>query len=402
MTAPQGALQRCVGDPRRFAEQHWGREPLLLRSRGREAFADLLDLPDVDHLVTETLLRMPSFRLVKDGTPLPAASYTHTVRVGGAPVEGAVRPDRVLAAFGEGATIVLQALHRNWPPVGRFCRDLELSLTHPVQANAYVTPPTSKGFAVHHDTHDVFVLQTRGQKRWRVYRPLVELAGKEQPWKRSQGDPGEPVIEAELGPGDSLYIPRGFPHEAEAQRRVSIHVTVGILSYTWLDLWRQAMKDASEHRPFRESLPVGFARNPETLAGEMGVRVKELQEWLEGAAGRGTLDRLARRFWDTRRPMLAGQMGQLERLDSIDASTSLRRRPGSVFEVRLEGRTAVVGLGMRELLMPSFCEPALRFLGSAREWFTPADLPGLDPDGRVVLARRLVREGALEVEGVGG
>lgn len=402
MTAPEGALQRCVGDPRRFAEHHWGREPLLLRSRGREAFADLLDLPDVDHLVTETLLRMPSFRLVKDGTPLPPASYTHTVRVGGAPVEGAVRPDRVLAAFADGATIVLQALHRNWPPVGRFCRDLEVSLTHPVQANAYVTPPTSKGFAMHHDTHDVFVLQTRGRKRWRVYRPLVELAGKEQPWKRSQGDPGEPVIEAELAPGDSMYIPRGFPHEAEAQRQVSIHVTVGILSYTWLDLWRQVMKDASEHRPFRESLPVGFARGPEALGGELGVRVKELQEWLDDAADQKTLERLARRFWATRRPMLAGQMGQLERVDSIDVSTTLRRRPGSVFEVRLEGRTAVVALGMRELIMPSFCEPALRFVASTRESFTPADLPGLDREGRVVLARRLVREGALEVEGVGG
>jgi hypothetical protein len=114
------------------------------------------------------------------------------------------------------------------------------------------------------------------------------------------------------------------------------------------------------------------------------------------------VERLARRFWATRRPMLSGQMGQLERLDSIEGSTPLRRRPGSVFEVRVEDRTAVAALGMRELLMPSFCQSALRFVASARESFTPADIPGLDPDGRLVLARRLVREGALEVEGVGG
>ena len=170
---------------------------------------------------------MPGFRMVREGTPLDPSTYTGTVRIGGRPLERVARPDRVLAEFDRGATIVLQALHRQSGPVARFCRDLELALTHPVQANAYVTPPTSKGFAVHHDTHDVFVVQTHGRKAWRVYGPLVDLAGPDQPWSDALGAPGPPVLQGELRPGDVLYIPRGFPHDAEARREVSIHVTVG-------------------------------------------------------------------------------------------------------------------------------------------------------------------------------
>jgi bifunctional lysine-specific demethylase and histidyl-hydroxylase NO66 len=393
MTDEGWALRRCVGDPERFLERHWGSEPLLHRS-GQE-FPGLLDLGDVDHLVTETLLRMPSFRLVKDGVPLDPASYTRTIRIGGRPVERTIRPEGVLRAFDDGATIVLQALHRQWPPVGAFCRDLELSLTHPVQANAYVTPPTSRGFDVHHDTHDVFVLQTHGRKRWRAYRPVVELAGPDQPWNHA--DPGSPVLDAELRPGDVLYLPRGVPHAAEAQEDVSIHVTIGVLAHTWLDLWRHVLGRASEHRSFREALPPGFAGDPTALSSELDVRRKELLEWLEGAADEDAVRSFGRAFWSRRRPMLGGQLRQLGLVERIDDVTLVRRRPGSVFEVSVEGDEASLLLGMRELRMPAFCEPALRVVARSGEAFRPADLPGLDDESRLVLVRRLVREGAVEV-----
>jgi hypothetical protein len=401
MTEAGTALRRCVGDPDRFLERDWGTAPVLHRSE--QAFADLLDLGDVDHLVTETLLRMPSFRLVKEGEPLDPSTYTQSIRIGGRPVERTIRPDRVIRAFDRGATIVLQALHRHWPPVAAFCRDLELSLTQPVQANAYVTPSTSRGFAVHHDTHDVFVLQTRGRKRWRVYRPVVELAGPEQPWKDSLGYPGEPLLEAELAPGDALYVPRGFPHDAEAREEVSIHVTVGVLAHTWLDLWRHLLRRAADHRAFREALPPGFADRPERILGELGVRLKELQGWLEGTAGEEMVRSFIQAFWSRRRPILPGQLRQLELASRLDTGTPLRRRPGSVFRVEVDGGEARVQLGMRELRMPAFCEPALRVVAGADEMFSAFDLPGLDPGSQVVLARRLVREGAVEVvERAGG
>ena len=391
------ALELCVGDVRRFAEEHWGQQPLL-HSGAPHSLDGLLDLADVDHLLAETLMRIPEFRLVKDGTPVDPKEYTQTVRIGGRPLERTARPDRIADQFEAGATIVLQALHRQSGPIGRFCRELEISLTHPVQANAYVTPPTARGFSVHHDTHDVFVLQTHGKKSWRVYRPLVELAGPEQPWKESLGDPGEPILEAELEPGNALYIPRGFPHDAEAQDGVSVHITVGILASTWVDVWRNAMKQVSEQRSFREPLPIGFADDPESLATDIEVKRKEFHAWLDETVGPHAVAGFAERFWRQRRPVSAGRIEQLEHLDEIGGATTVRRVPEGVFRVDArEGRARVL-LGLRELRMPGFCEEALRFVARAEGPFSAADLPGLaDESSRVVLVRRLAREGALEL-----
>src|SRR6266480_4558078 len=74
---------------------------------------------------------------------------------------------------GRGATLVLQGLHRTWPPLVAFASELAAELGHPVQVNAYVTPPQNTGFAAHYDVHDVFVLQIAGRKKWRVHEPVL-------------------------------------------------------------------------------------------------------------------------------------------------------------------------------------------------------------------------------------
>jgi hypothetical protein len=243
------------------------------------------------------------------------------------------------------------------------------------------------------------VLQTHGHKAWRVYRPLVELASDDQPWSESLGDPGEPVLSEELGPGDALYIPRGFPHDAEARKEVSVHITVGILATTWVDVWRGVMRRVSEERAFREPLPIGYADDPDVLAGELDVRRKELHDWLDEAAGPDAMRAHAERFWRSRRPLSTGRLAQIEQVEGIDARTQLRRRTDGVFRVEVDEDQAVVILGRREVRMPVFCEPAMRFIAASTDAFTAADVPALDEASRVVLVRRLVREGALEVVG---
>ncbi|HEX6207200.1 MAG TPA: cupin domain-containing protein [Actinomycetota bacterium] len=353
----------------------------------------------MDRLVTGGLMRLPGMRLVRDGATVPVGDYTRTIRIGSRRVPETVRPERVVHHFARGATIVLQALHRQWPPIAAFCRRLELDLTHPVQANAYVTPATSRGFAVHHDTHDVFVIQTHGRKGWRVYLPVIELAGKEQPWSSELGDPGAPILETELSPGDVLYIPRGFPHDATAREEVSIHVTVGIQARTWLDVWRHVMEQAPEHAPFREALPIGFARDREALAGEVAARLPELRSWLEKAAGPEAAASFAEGFWDGRPPVLGGQLEQVAQLDAVDVTTPLRVRAGAIFRPGVEGEEAVARLGTRILRMPGWVEPALRFVAEAVGPFTPRELPNLNPGSALVLCRRLIVEGVLEADG---
>jgi JmjC domain len=392
-TAPTGnALRRCVGDPERFLREHWARAPLYRERDARDGFADLFSIADVDHLVAAASLRIPAFRMVKDGAPLPPASYTKSGTVGSKPLHDLADPGKVFDQFAGGATIVLQSLHRSWLPLTRFCRDLELTLTHPVQVNAYITPRSSRGLGLHADSHDVFVLQVHGRKRWEVYRP------------GPGGDPkapGERLLDATLQPGDCLYVPSGFPHAVWTEQSASAHLTVGVLTSGWRELLREAVQRVLDDPAFEQALPPGFADDPAALASAVAEQLGEVQRRL-GKLDPGQLaEEAARRFWSSRPPILDGQLQQLLALDGISDTTVVRRRAGSVCRLYRDGGRPVLQLGDRRLTFPGWVGPALDAL-LQRESFAVADLAAvLDPESRLVLVRRLVREGLLETDLVG-
>jgi hypothetical protein len=390
-------LARCVGDVGRFVDEHWAAAPLHREASDAAGFADLLSLDDVDHLVSSTFARLPSFRLVRDGKPLDPATYTKSARLGGRPISDVGDPGRVYEEFRNGATIVLQGLHRSWLPLSRFCRQLELELTHPVQTNAYVTPPGSQGLAVHHDTHDVFVLQVAGAKEWSVYPPVVENPLPSQRWSADLGSPGDPVLCVELRPGDTLYIPRGFPHSARSREGVSAHLTIGVLAYTWHDVLHSVVGDILDGDDFRPSLPPGFADDDAQLAAGLSTQVARLRDRLQEVDTAAAAATFARRFWSTRPPVLSGQLRQLMVLPHVGDASSVRRREGSICRLAPAEEGLEVLLADRRLDVPASLEAVLRRLVDGGP-FRVGDLADqLDEPSRLVLVRRLVREGLLEV-----
>jgi lysine-specific demethylase/histidyl-hydroxylase NO66 len=287
----------------------------------------------------------------------------------------------VLSEFEAGATIVLQALHHNWAPLAAFCRELEAALGHPAQANAYFTPRSAQGLAVHHDTHDVFVLQVAGEKHWRVYEPVLELPLRDQRYSKELGRPGEPVEDVVLSPGDTMYLPRGWLHDALTTDSESLHLTIGVNVYTWLDAVKAAVQDCADDVDFRRSVP------------EDGDLEADLLGALEA---RLTPDAVARRMRaklvESRRPVREGQLTQLRALDELTLETPLERRSTVIAvldfpELSFDGKT---------IRFPPHVEEEVEFVASADSPFTLAELPGdLDEAGRLVLARRLLREGFL-------
>ena len=391
------ALGRCVGDAGRFLAEHWSAAPLHRPGADTGAFADLLTLDDVDRIVSSSLPRTPSFRLVRDGRPLDPARYTRPTTLGGRAVTGAADAGLVWKEFSAGATIVLQSLQRTWPAVAVFCRDVELELTHPVQANAYVTPPAARGLSVHHDTHDVFVLQVAGAKQWAVHPPVVELPLRSQPWKASLGPPADPLLDVELRPGDSMYVPRGFPHAARAQDGVSVHLTIGVLAWTGDDVARELVRRAEDHLPLRRPLPVGFAGDEDAATAAVAGAVAELRDWLEAVDPKEVARALTRRFWSSRPAVLGGHLRQLVLAEELDDRTVVRRRPTAVCELSTAAGRLEVLLADRVLRMPAALAPALHLLTNG-EPSRVSDLEALlDIRSRHVLVRRLVREGLLEI-----
>ena len=405
MTAPpEEALARCVGDVAGFLDRHWATSPHLWAGADAGGFGDLLPLSAVDHVLATTSPRTPSFRLVKDGRPLPPASYTRSGRVGGRPYEGAADVGRLYQAFADGATIVLQSLHRSWAPLARFCRDLELSLTQPTQANAYLTPAGATALAPPPDTHDVLVLQVPGHKHWRVSTPVVESPLPRHHSRHERAAAQPLLFEADLAPGDCLYLPRGFVHAATAQQGTSLHVTIGIHATTAHDVLAAMMDRAADHPAFRAALPVGFAGddNDKVLVDAVEACVAEARRWLSSLDTEAVAEDLRRRFWSQRTPLLEGQLQQLVGLGELDDDSLVRRRPRSTCRLRLDGDRLRLVSGDRALLLPAAVEPAVRRL--LHDVPQPVSALGdlLDPSSRMVLVRRLVREGILVAERVGG
>ncbi|HEY8773505.1 MAG TPA: cupin domain-containing protein [Gaiellaceae bacterium] len=388
-TRASGALARCVEpiDAAAFLSEHWEQQPLAVPRSEEGRFDDLLSVADVERLVCSGGLRYPAFRLVKEGGQVGLGEYTSDLPWRPDPFSRTADPDRVATAFEAGATIVLQALHLNWLPVARFCRALEAELGHPAQANSYYTPRRSQGFAVHHDTHDVFVLQVAGEKHWRVYDPLLELPLKHQRYSKSLGEHGPPVLELTLRAGDTLYLPRGWLHDALTSETDSLHVTVGINIVTWADALRAALAECEEDVEFRGSVP------------EDGTLDADLLERLSERLGAEDVARRARaRFVNSRRPILDGQLEEVRALESLTVETPLERRATVIAD--LEGTT--LSFEGKHVAFPEHAREEVEAVFAAEEPFTAAELPGgLDGDSRLVLVRRLIREGFLRRSAAG-
>lgn len=389
---PGGGLRRCVGAPERFLAEAFTRQPHLAHDGD---FADLLPMVEVDRLLTGSGLRRPAVRVVRDGDVVDPSTWTRRARTGGTWMDDLVHPGRVMELFAGGATVVLQSLHRWWPPVGALCRTLELDLGHAVQANAYLTPPGSAGFDPHHDTHDVFVLQLDGTKDWVVREPVIEA-----PLARHRSDHDEaarqPVrFETRLEPGDCLYLPRGFVHSARTESGTSLHLTVGVLATTAHDVLRRLVTAAADDPRFRQTMPAGFGSDPVVAEAAIKQLVADWTAWLAEVDPEPVAAAAVERFHRGRRPLLDGQLLELATLDELRDDDHVRLRPGTLWRLHPEGDQVVLTVADRDVRLPAPVEPALaRLLDGTRH--RVADLGDLmDGPSRLVLVRRLIREGIL-------
>ncbi len=349
-------------------------------------YDDLLSEDDVERLVLATAIRYPAFRLVREGSQLGVGEYTREVSWR-PPFPRTVDVPRVLAEWEAGATIVLQALHVNWHPLAVFCRLLEAALGSAVQANAYYTPRGSQGFAVHHDTHDVLVLQVAGEKRWLLYEPLLELPLKHQRYSPALGEHGEPTDDIVLRAGDTLYLPRGWLHQAETSATDSLHVTLGIAAHTWLDAARGALEAGEDDLDLRRGL------DGETPTGLLDLMAEQLEPELVERRRR-------RRFLDSRRPIREDGITQLRALERLDAETLLERRETVIADLEETPDGVALVFEGREVRFPAHAAAEVQGCFETDEPFRVEDLEGqLDTTGRLVLVRRLVREGFLRITG---
>ncbi|MFJ6198992.1 cupin domain-containing protein [Micromonospora sp. NPDC092111] len=397
-----GALARCVSvEPAKFAAAHWGRAPLLSRAAelpNTDGFTDLLSPDDADELLSRRGLRTPFLRVARDGQLVPTARFTGGGGAG-AEIGDQVLDERILELYASGATLVLQGLHRLWPALVDFARDLGTALAQPLQVNAYLTPAGSQGFATHYDTHDVFVLQVDGRKHWRIHPPVLPDPLERQPWGGRADEiaataHGPAALDVVLEPGDALYLPRGWLHSAQAQESRSLHLTVGIRALTRYALVEELLALAAEDPRLRAGLPFGTdVADPDAIEPELTETVEALRDWLLRADPVAVAAGLRRRAWPAARPAPIRPLAQAAALAALDPDSRIAPRAGLRWQLApADGGRVALRLFDRTITLPEQCAPALRALLTG-DGLRVGDLPGLDDDAdRLVLARRLLRE----------
>ena len=342
-------------------------------------------------------VRAPGFRLVRLGTTLTRRDYCRSAQIGNQQVDDIVEPNRVLEHYGSGATVVLQALQFSDPAHAEMSTNLALELDHPVQVNAYLTPPVERGLDIHFDFHDVLVVQLAGAKHWRVWPPLPRS---ERPVKRGRSvaqpvtdELGTPLLDRVLERGDCLAIPRGFPHAAESTDSESVHLTIGVMALTWDRVLRDVIDDTASGSALADRLPFGG------LGGFAHGDRPHPAEALAALSDHVTIDRLrhgiAAEVW-RRQPRTRLRP---RRPATVTADEAVSVTPGPL--LWLDARPAADGkhavhLGDRQLRFPADCTGFVTEVLRSPRTFTARSLGGaLDESSRIVVLSRLATEGVV-------
>ncbi|MDT5273042.1 MAG: hypothetical protein QOH49_5228 [Acidobacteriota bacterium] len=265
--------------PEEFLDSSWGVNFLHVRARAGR-FAHMMPWGRLSEILSRHRLDFPRLRLVRDGKSLAVSSYLRHATSGKqkAPIPR-LKSAGLARELREGATLVLDAVDELSEPVEELAQGLELLFRERVQVNLYAGWQTSRGFDLHWDDHDVFILQVTGRKRWSVYGqtrpyPLVNDI------EKAQKPEHEPLWEGTLEDGDLLYIPRGWWHVAEPLAEPTLHLTVGVHNRTGLDFLRWFSERVRASETFRRDLP-RLASPAERAAHAVRLREELLAAWDE-------------------------------------------------------------------------------------------------------------------------
>ena len=388
-----------------FVDRYLERLPLHVARDDAAYVADVFGIADVETLLVAGAREPARIALVRSGVPqVPMADYTVTDPGIRATTTGKVPQQRldvrkVIGLFDAGYTIAISDASAMHAGLQRMCNRLQNDTGAYVGANVYLTPPHAAGLDVHHDTHDIVIVQIEGTKSWRIYDPAITLPLESQPLHREAGVPALRVHrDITLRPGDTLYLPRGFAHEASAGPERALHVSFGLAPVRVIDLLRAAVDaGAKRNLDLRRALPFGWHKRP-TFGAEFAAI---LAPYATLIFGREQLDAAAE---DTLRDTFAASRGeaggafdQLRRAATLEPGTLIRINDSIPYLMRDRPDTLDVLLPGKTVHLPPECRAAVTLLMEGPLRFADV-LPGHADEDRRLFVRTLVIEGLLTLE----
>lgn len=373
-----------------FERDYYERRPCRIIRTDAGYYGDLLKVRDLDAVLGTHDVAYPDIRLVRGEDPIPRDAYVRP--------SGRIDVRQVHKLFDDGATLVFGQLQQRVGTLGELCASLGAILGSRLQTNIYLTPPDAQGFQPHWDTHDVFVLQVSGRKHWVIYDSKVRLPLKGQSFDPARDLPGPAVDEFDLPAGSAAYIPRGVMHSARSSGEPSLHITLGVMAFTWTDfLLESVAATAIREESLRQSLPLHLADG--SLSDD--DREQLARERLMTFVARLPCTEVWRFFTgellNANSPLLSDGLGLRLATRELTLASRVLRRTGLVIAFEERGESCVLRFLGQELCFPGWMQPAVWFVRDNREFLVKAVPDCLDEDDKVDFVGRLVREGLLQI-----
>lgn len=372
--------------PAQFFGEYWEEKPLLVSRHDRDYYGALLTLAETEPLIA--VLPPDSVTLANAARSLEVAEYARA--------DGSLDVVKAFQLFADGATIVIDHVHKRLEKVAACCRNLEREMGAPVHCNLYLTPSGGTGFATHYDTHDVLLLQLAGSKQWTIFDSPVRLPLSGQHFDPKLHAVGPITMSVVLNAGDLLYIPRGFLHSAQSRDETSLHATLGVKPYRWADAIMETMAQLCLSDPaFRRALPADLGRPYFDVGVARSVLADLLARAVEEAKPDVALDRIVDSFVSDRRAFVPGQLAQAQLSKKLTPGDVVGARSEAIYRLYPDGDRIRMKSQGRETTLPAESAAALAFaLENGR--YRVRDLPGdLDDEDKVALVACLINEGLV-------
>lgn len=267
--------------PAQFLAEYDDRKPLYIPAGDDARKREVLTWAAWNGLLNQTAIwSASSLRLLRDHQAVPAEQYCLPIHTPGGLV---MRPSaaKVEVFMSAGASLVGNEVTNLHPPVTAVAAALGSAYGAQVGANVYCSFQGVRAFGTHYDNHHVFVIQTEGEKVWNLYQnraenPVDNPADTPETRLFFEQTRGPVAQEVTMRPGDVLYLPRGWYHDALAKDGPSLHITFSVAPLYGRILFQLLDHAAMQNPAFRAYLPPADRDGGVAL----GRRVAEMSDYL--------------------------------------------------------------------------------------------------------------------------
>jgi hypothetical protein len=260
----------------RFDADYNDRKPLHIPAGEGAPKRGLLNWAGFNALLDQSSIwTAQSLKLVFNGQPIPAEQYCIEAQSqSGASVRPS--PAKVQTLLAMGASVIAGDVQDLTPELRGLSHRLARDFAGLVGANVYCSFGGVQAFDTHFDLHHVFAVQLEGEKTWRLYENRAEAPvsfpiddAESRRWFAQTR--GKLMTEVRMRPGDVLYLPRGWYHDAMTTEGASLHVTFSVTPLYGRIMFRLLESAAMQDPAFREWLAPG-----DTNADRLGKQLAAL------------------------------------------------------------------------------------------------------------------------------